>query len=61
MKTTIVRRKPAAQRKTLYLRVRLNPAQETELKTAAERAGITVSAWALERLLKAARRESSEA
>ncbi|HVV83178.1 MAG TPA: hypothetical protein VHE35_08860 [Kofleriaceae bacterium] len=53
----IKRRKPAAVRKTVFLRVRISEAQDAEFKEAAEAAGITVSAWATERLLAAARAE----
>ncbi len=53
----IKRRKPAGVRKTLFLRVRISEAQDAEFKEAAEAAGITVSAWATERLLAAARAE----
>lgn len=53
----IKRRKPAAERKSVYLRVRISEAQENEIKGAAAHAGISVSAWVVERLLKAARAE----
>ncbi len=55
------RRKPTAKRKTAYLRVRLAEGHEKEIKQAAEKAGITVSAWVTERLLKAARYENQGA
>lgn len=54
---TIKRRKPAAERKTLYLRVRLTQEQHDLLKEVAGHAGISISAWAIERLLRAARAE----
>lgn len=54
---TVKRRKPAAERRTLYLRVRLTEEQHELFKGAAEHAGITMSAWATERLLRAARAE----
>lgn len=53
----VKRRKPDDERKTTYLRVRLTTAHETEIKAAATKAGISVSAWALERLLRDAREE----
>jgi predicted HicB family RNase H-like nuclease len=54
----IKRRKPAEQRKTVYLRVRITEVHEKEIKAAAAKAGISVSAWVVERLLKAARQEN---
>jgi hypothetical protein len=57
---TIKRRKPAAERKTVYLRVRISESHEKEIKDAAIRAGIGVSAWAIERLLKCARQENAK-
>ena len=41
----------------MYLRVRLTPEQDTMMKEAAASAGITVSAWAVERLVRAAKAE----
>jgi hypothetical protein len=55
----IKRRKPAEERRTMYLRVRLTVDQDREIREAAQRAGILVSAWAVERLLGAARREKA--
>ena len=46
--------------KRSYLRVRFSAAHEEEIKTAARRLGVTVSAWASERLLRCARREERE-
>ena len=51
------RRKPAEKRREKFLRVRLTPEQDLLLKEAASAAGITVSSWAVERLLKVARNE----
>jgi predicted HicB family RNase H-like nuclease len=55
----VKRRKPAEVRKTVYLRVRISEAHDEEIKAAAARAGISVSAWCTERLLKCARQEKS--
>ncbi len=55
----IKRRKPAEQRKTVYLRVRISEAHEAEIKAAAEKVGISISSWVTERLLKAARQEKA--
>ena len=52
--------KPEETRKTGFLRVRLSAAHEAEIKEAADRVGISVSAWATERLLKAARQEKAK-
>ena len=49
--------KPEAEQRTVYLRARLTQAQEQVIKAAAEKAGISVSAWAVERLLRCARNE----
>ena len=54
-------KKAAAVRKTLFLRVRLTEAHDAEFKEAAERVGISVSAWATERLLRCARQEAAGA
>jgi len=59
MTKVIKRRKPAALRKDVYLRVRISEAHQREIADAAEHAGITVSAWATERLLRAAREETA--
>ena len=53
----IKRRKPDEERRTLYLRVRLTAEQDVMMKEAAASAGITVSAWAVERLVRAAKAE----
>jgi len=53
----IKRRKPDDERRTLYLRVRLTPEQDAMMKEAASSAGITVSSWAVERLVRAAKAE----
>jgi uncharacterized protein (DUF1778 family) len=45
------------EKRSTYLRVRLTQAQERTIKDAAEHAGISVSAWAVERLLRCARNE----
>jgi hypothetical protein len=53
----IKRRKPAAERKALYLRARVTEAHLAEFQDAARDAGISVSAWTIDRLLRAARQE----
>jgi len=53
----IKRRKPAAVRKEAHLRVRVAESHMAEFQAAAVRAGITLSAWVTERLLRCARQE----
>jgi uncharacterized protein (DUF1778 family) len=53
----IQRRKSAEKRKEKFLRVRVSDQQKELIDTAANLAGITVSAWVLERLLQIARKE----
>lgn len=53
----IQRRKPDEDRRTVFLRVRLTPEQDALIKEAASSAGITVSSWAVERLIRAAKAE----
>lgn len=43
------------------LRIRLLPEQEELIRQAAELAGISISAWIRERLIRAARREIGQA
>lgn len=57
----IERRKPAEVRKGAHLRVRVSASHMEEFKAAAERAGIGLSAWVTERLLRAARQENKKA
>lgn len=54
------RRKPADQRKEVYLRARVTAGHEEEIKAAALKAGISISAWMVDRLLKAARQENAK-
>jgi uncharacterized protein (DUF1778 family) len=54
---SIVRRKPAELRRTLFLRVRLTPEQDALVKEAAAHAGIVLSSWAVQHLVRAARAE----
>ena len=54
-------KKTAGEAKTLFLRVRIDEATDAEFKEAAARVKISVSAWATERLIKAARQEKAEA
>jgi len=54
----IKRRKPADVRKEAHLRVRMSESHMEEIQTAATKAGISVSAWVTERLLRAARQEN---
>jgi uncharacterized protein (DUF1778 family) len=53
----IQRRKPEEERRTVYLRVRLTAEQDALFKEAASLAGITLSSWAVERLVRAAKAE----
>jgi hypothetical protein len=55
----IKRRKPAAVRKDVFLRVRISEAHQREIAQAAQHAGITVSAWVTERILRCARDEAA--
>jgi hypothetical protein len=57
-KEKVKRRKPAAVRKETHLRVRVAESHMAEFKAAAQKAGITLSAWVVERLLIAARQEA---
>jgi predicted HicB family RNase H-like nuclease len=56
----IKRRKPAHARKEAQLRVRVAESHMEEFQAAAARAGISLSAWVTERLLKSARQESRQ-
>jgi predicted HicB family RNase H-like nuclease len=60
MTDRIKRRKPAAARKEEHLRVRVTASHMTAFKTAAENAGISLSAWVTERLLRSARQENRQ-
>jgi predicted HicB family RNase H-like nuclease len=53
----IKRRKPAHARKEAHLRVRVAEPHMAEFQAAAARAGISLSAWVTERLLRCARQE----
>ena len=54
--------RPKAERtQSAALRIRLFPDQEAMIREAAELAGISISAWTRERLIRAARREISQA
>lgn len=55
-----VRRKPDEDRKEAYLRVRVSDSHMDEFKEAAKKAGISVSAWVVERLLRIARQENKK-
>lgn len=57
----IKRRKPSEVRKVAHLRVRLAESHMAEIQAAALKAGISVSAWVTERLLKCARQENKPA
>ena len=50
-------RKTKANKKSVYLRVRLTEAQRHALEEAATHNGITMSAWVLERMLRNLRDE----
>ena len=53
----VKRRKPADVRKEAHLRVRVAESHMEEFKAAALKAGISLSAWVTERLLRCARQE----
>lgn len=57
MGKTVVRRKPEEDRRTFFLRVRLTAEQDALIKGAAATAGISVSSWCVERLVRAAKQE----
>lgn len=57
----IERRKPAEARKESHLRVRVAGSHMDEFKAAAEKAGISLSSWVTERLLRIARQENKKA
>ena len=57
MATRIKRRKPASERRTVYLRVRLTEEQQQMIKAAADHTGVTVSAWCVMMLVRAARQD----
>jgi uncharacterized protein (DUF1778 family) len=54
-------RKPPDERRTDVIRCRITPGQRVLFSTAAQRAGLTVSAWLVERAVRAARLENHEA
>jgi len=58
---SVKRRKPATERKEANLRARIRQDHKKEIKTAAKRAGISESAWIIDRLLKCARSENGSA
>lgn len=60
MTDRIKRRKPAHARKEEQLRVRLAESHMAEFQAAAARAGISLSAWVTERLLRCARQENRQ-
>jgi uncharacterized protein (DUF1778 family) len=55
-----VRRKSDEARKDTNLRMRVSEAHLELIKAAVEKAGISLSSWAIERLLRAARQELKE-
>lgn len=56
----VKRRKPASARKEAHLRVRVAESHMKEFQAAAQKAGISLSAWVTERLLRCARQEARE-
>lgn len=60
MTTEKKRRKSDESRKETILRIRVTEDLLATLKAAAARTGINLSAWATERLLRAARQEEKE-
>jgi hypothetical protein len=60
-KPNVKERKPMSEKRLFFLRVRLTEEQDILIKAAAKTAGITVSAWAQERLTRVARQERRRA
>lgn len=60
MSTETMRRKPDEIRKDTNLRMRISEDHLAVFKAAAQRAGISLSAWVTDRLLRAARQEQKE-
>jgi uncharacterized protein (DUF1778 family) len=58
--TNAMARPKAEQTQSVSLRLRMFPEQEALIRQAATLAGISISAWIRERLIRAARREVSE-
>ncbi len=56
----VKRRKSDEVRKTAPLRVRVAESHMEEFKAAAQKAGISLSAWVTERLLRVARQENKK-
>ncbi len=56
----IERRKPDDMRKEAHLRVRVSEAHMEAFKAAATKAGISISAWVTERLLRVAKQENKK-
>jgi hypothetical protein len=54
----IKRRKPASERRTAFLRVRLTDEQHELITTAAASMGISISAWTVMSLVRAAREQA---
>ena len=50
-------KKPAEERRSKAIRVRLRPAEDAEIRRAARRSGLSLSNWLRDRLLKAARED----
>lgn len=55
--TQIKRRKPKEKRKVEYVRARVTSVQKELIQRAADHAGIAVSSWMVDRLLRIAREE----
>lgn len=53
----IKRRKPKERRKTDYIRARVTEAHKALMQKAADEAGIPLSSWIVDRLLRVAREE----
>ena len=58
-KKRVVHRKPASQRRVVYLRARMTLEQRADFEAAARRMGVTLSAWAISTLWDAARRSAA--
>ena len=52
--------KPPSERRKKALRVRLLPAEDAAIRRAARKAGLSLSEWVRERLLKAAQEDAED-
>jgi uncharacterized protein (DUF1778 family) len=61
MTARIKRRKPASERRTEFLRVRLTEEQHRLIKAAATHTGVSISAWTVMTLVRIAREQTERA